>query len=182
MSNVCINNDPQHFQIHVLCPYLTVLDILKYTKGKPKAARGGLIYSLMHSESCLCVQLFPDTVLDMLYMADMYLLPGLKRLCGSALAKTVCEDNVLEVWKTAKLFSLSRLEDQCKELMAKIIEKVNVWFRVCVCMGAMMVVYIFGGNSENILHETRAFQFQNKIHLFQYFSSFWLKMIIHLIQ
>ncbi|XP_056445652.1 ankyrin repeat and BTB/POZ domain-containing protein 1 [Gadus chalcogrammus] len=68
-------------------------------------------------------ELFPDNVLDMLYVADMYLLPGLKRLCGAALAKTVCEDNVLEIWKTAKLFSLSRLEDQCKELMAKIIEK-----------------------------------------------------------
>ena len=126
----------------------------------------------MHDESWFFVQLFPDNVLDVLYVADMYLLPGLKRLCGTALAKTICEDNVLEIWKTAKLFSLSRLEDQCKELMAKIIEKVNVSFCVgvgtrCWCC-AMMVVYIHSENISqtrntciciclNILHWTSVF-------------------------
>lgn len=68
----------------------------------------------------------------MLYVADMYLLPGLKRLCGATLAKTMCEDNVLQIWRIAKLFHLPRLEGQCKELMAKSIEKVNVFF---VCAG-----------------------------------------------
>ncbi|KAG7267302.1 hypothetical protein CRUP_000300 [Coryphaenoides rupestris] len=68
-------------------------------------------------------ELFPDNVLDLLYVADMYLLPGLKRLCGGTLAKMICEDNVLQLWKTAKLFRLSRLGDQCKEWMAKSIEK-----------------------------------------------------------
>lgn len=64
----------------------------------------------------------------MLCVADMYLLPGLKRLCGKTLAKTICEDNVLYMWKMAKLFRLSRLEDQCTEFMAKIIERVGVYF------------------------------------------------------
>lgn len=68
-------------------------------------------------------ELSPENVYDVLCVADMYLLPGLKRLCGKTLAKTLCEDNVVHIWKTAKLFRLSRLEDQCTEYMAKIIEK-----------------------------------------------------------
>ncbi|KAK0155103.1 Ankyrin repeat and BTB/POZ domain-containing protein 1 [Merluccius polli] len=68
-------------------------------------------------------EIFPDNVLDLLYVADMYLLPGLKRMCGTTLAETICEDNVLQIWQTAKLFRLSRLEYQCKELMARNIER-----------------------------------------------------------
>ncbi|KAM6977066.1 ankyrin repeat and BTB/POZ domain-containing protein 1 [Aplochiton taeniatus] len=68
-------------------------------------------------------ELSPDNVYDVLCVADIYLLPGLKRLCGKTLAKMLGEDNVLHMWKTAKLFRLSRLEDQCTEFMAKIIEK-----------------------------------------------------------
>ncbi|KAK5609799.1 Ankyrin repeat and BTB/POZ domain-containing protein 1 [Crenichthys baileyi] len=68
-------------------------------------------------------ELTMDSVFDVLCVADMYLLPGLKRLCGKTLAKAICEDNVLHMWKTAKLFRLSRLEDQCTEFMAKIIER-----------------------------------------------------------
>lgn len=72
------------------------------------------------------IQLSPENVYDVLCVADMYLLPGLKRLCGKTLAKTLCEDNVLHIWRMAKLFCLSRLEDQCTEFMAKIIERVSV--------------------------------------------------------
>ncbi|KAK1897743.1 Ankyrin repeat and BTB/POZ domain containing protein 1 [Dissostichus eleginoides] len=68
-------------------------------------------------------ELITEDVFDVLCVADMYLLPGLKRLCGKTLAKTICEDNVLYMWKMAKLFRLSRLEDQCTEFMAKIIER-----------------------------------------------------------
>ncbi|XP_036389202.1 ankyrin repeat and BTB/POZ domain-containing protein 1 isoform X1 [Megalops cyprinoides] len=64
-----------------------------------------------------------ENVQEVLCVADMYLLPGLKRLCGKALAATLSEDSVLPLWRTARLFRLSRLEDQCTELMARIIEK-----------------------------------------------------------
>lgn len=74
------------------------------------------------------VQLTTENVFDVLCVADMYLLPGLKRLCGKTLAKTICEDNVLYMWKTAKLFRLSRLEDHCTEYMAKIIDLVRAFF------------------------------------------------------
>nr|KAF6357800.1 ankyrin repeat and BTB domain containing 1 [Pipistrellus kuhlii] len=56
-------------------------------------------------------------------MADMYLLPGLKRLCGRSLAQLLDEDSVVGLWRVAKLFRLARLEDQCTEYMAKVIEK-----------------------------------------------------------
>ena len=57
----------------------------------------------------------------------MYLLPGLKRLCGRSLAQLLDEDSVVGVWRVAKLFRLARLEDQCTEYMAKVIEKVGPW-------------------------------------------------------
>lgn len=72
------------------------------------------------------LQLSHDSVYEVLCVADMYLLPGLKRLCGRTLAALLSEENVLHMWKTAKLFSLSRLEDQSTEYMAKIIERVNM--------------------------------------------------------
>ncbi|TKS77742.1 Ankyrin repeat and BTB/POZ domain-containing protein 1 [Collichthys lucidus] len=68
-------------------------------------------------------ELTTENAFDVLCVADMYLLPGLKSLCGKTLAKTICEDNVLYMWKTAKLFRLSRLEDHCTEFMARIIER-----------------------------------------------------------
>ena len=77
---------------------------------------------------CVYVQLTTENVYDVLCVADMYLLPGLKRLCGKTLAQTLCEDNVVYIWNTARLFHLSRLEDQCTEYMAKIIEKVSESF------------------------------------------------------
>uniref|UniRef100_A0AAY4BCE9 BTB domain-containing protein n=1 Tax=Denticeps clupeoides TaxID=299321 RepID=A0AAY4BCE9_9TELE len=68
-------------------------------------------------------QMTQDNVFDVLCVADMYLLPGLKRLCGKSLAAFICEDNVLHMWKSARLFCLTRLEDQCTQYMAKIIER-----------------------------------------------------------
>ncbi|XP_059562759.1 ankyrin repeat and BTB/POZ domain-containing protein 1 isoform X5 [Myotis daubentonii] len=71
-----------------------------------------------------CLSLVPPEVAyDVLSMADMYLLPGLKRLCGRSLAQLLDEDSVVGLWRVAKLFRLARLEDQCTEYMAKVIEK-----------------------------------------------------------
>ncbi|KAI1234469.1 hypothetical protein IHE44_0003521 [Lamprotornis superbus] len=68
-------------------------------------------------------ELSPENAYDVLCVADMYLLPGLKRLCGRTLAQILDEDNIINIWRIAKLFQLTRLEDQCTEYMAKIIEK-----------------------------------------------------------
>lgn len=75
----------------------------------------------------LSPQLPPEAAYDVLSVADMYLLPGLKRLCGRSLAQLLDEDSVVGVWRVAKLFRLARLEDQCTEYMAKVIEKVGPW-------------------------------------------------------
>lgn len=75
--------------------------------------------------SFLVLQIPPELVYDVLSVADMYLLPGLKRLCGRSLAQILEEDSVVGVWRIAKLFRLARLEDQCTEYMAKVIEKVS---------------------------------------------------------
>lgn len=69
------------------------------------------------------MQLLPEAAYDVLAVADMYLLPGLKQLCGRSLAQLLDEDSVVGVWRVAKLFRLARLEDQCTEYMAKVIEK-----------------------------------------------------------
>lgn len=98
-----------------------------------------IIFSLLVS---LHVQLMTENVFDVLCVADMYLLPGLKRLCGKTLAKTICEENVLHMWKTAKLFRLSRLEDQCTEFMAKIIERVRCSDGVPLSVGRSSLLYL----------------------------------------
>ncbi|KAJ1069482.1 hypothetical protein K5549_019639, partial [Capra hircus] len=71
-------------------------------------------------------ELPPELAYDVLSMADMYLLPGLKQLCGRSLAQLLDEDSVVGVWRVAKLFGLARLEDQCTKYMARVIEKVSV--------------------------------------------------------
>lgn len=68
-------------------------------------------------------ELSPEVAYDVLGVADLYLLPGLKRLCGRSLARLLDEDSVVGVWRVAKLFGLARLEAQCTEFMAKAIEK-----------------------------------------------------------
>lgn len=68
----------------------------------------------------------PELAYDVLIVADMYLLPGLKQLCGRSLAQLLDEDSVVGVWRVAKLFGLARLEDQCTKYMARVIEKVSV--------------------------------------------------------
>ncbi|XP_057561591.1 podocalyxin-like protein 2 isoform X2 [Hippopotamus amphibius kiboko] len=68
-------------------------------------------------------ELPPDLAYDVLSVADMYLLPGLKQLCGRSLAQLLDEDSVVGVWRLAKLFGLARLEDQCTKYMARVIEK-----------------------------------------------------------
>ncbi|KAM9075811.1 ankyrin repeat and BTB/POZ domain-containing protein 1 isoform 1-T1 [Megaptera novaeangliae] len=68
-------------------------------------------------------ELPPELAYDVLRVADMYLLPGLKQLCGRGLAQLLDEDSVVGVWRVAKLFGLARLEDQCTKYMAKVLEK-----------------------------------------------------------
>ncbi|XP_035676071.1 ankyrin repeat and BTB/POZ domain-containing protein 1-like [Branchiostoma floridae] len=65
----------------------------------------------------------PDHVFEVLRVADMYLLPGLKRQCANVISQHLDENNVIPVLRASRLFELPRLEDQCTEYMAKVLDK-----------------------------------------------------------
>ena len=58
-------------------------------------------------------------------VADLYMLPGLKRLCAGAMVKYLDADNIVPILRTAQIFNLPRLEDQCADFLANNIEKVR---------------------------------------------------------
>lgn len=70
-------------------------------------------------------QLSTDTVVDTLIVADLYLLPGLKRQCAAFLAKTLDQHNVIEALELARMFDQPRLEDQCYQYIAHNFELVR---------------------------------------------------------
>lgn len=70
-------------------------------------------------------QLTEESVFEVMYIADMYLLPGLKRFCASFIAALIDEDNVFTVLKLTRLFDLPKLEDTCAEFITKNIESVS---------------------------------------------------------
>ena len=59
---------------------------------------------------------------ELLHTADIFLLPGLKKICGRVLARLLDTDTVMDILKTARLFNLARLEDQATEFLARNIE------------------------------------------------------------
>lgn len=69
----------------------------------------------IYQDSC---QLSENTVYDILWYADLYMLPGLKRQCSNCIGKYINSDNVLQVLRSARLFNQARLEDQCSEFIA----------------------------------------------------------------
>ena len=70
------------------------------------------------------MQLTAETVFDTLYVAELYLLSGLKQHCATAIGQMIDVDNVVSVLRTCRLFNLPRLEDQCAEFIANNLEKV----------------------------------------------------------
>ena len=53
----------------------------------------------------ICIlQLTEDTVFDVLCLADLYLLPGLKRHCANCISKYIAVENVVQILLTARLY------------------------------------------------------------------------------
>ncbi|PVD25039.1 hypothetical protein C0Q70_15536 [Pomacea canaliculata] len=73
------------------------------------------IVNYIYHDSC---ELSDEVVYDVLCAADLYLLPGLKRLCGLALMHMTDVENVVWKIRTARLFALPRLEAHCAEFIA----------------------------------------------------------------
>ncbi|XP_064632554.1 ankyrin repeat and BTB/POZ domain-containing protein 1-like [Lineus longissimus] len=65
-----------------------------------------------------------ENVHDVLFFADLYLLPGLKKQCGAEIAKYIDVDCVVEFLRIAQLFTLPRLEDACAEFVANNLDAV----------------------------------------------------------
>ncbi|KAF6022968.1 ABTB1 [Bugula neritina] len=70
----------------------------------------------IYTDSC---ELVEDTVFEVLYKADMYLLPGLKKYCAAFIADLIDEENVFQIFEMSRLFNLPKLEDQCTEFIAR---------------------------------------------------------------
>jgi ankyrin repeat/BTB/POZ domain-containing protein 1 len=70
------------------------------------------------------LQVREENALEVLCAADMYLLPGLKRGCGSVLGSCLSIENVVSRLKTARMFQLPQLEDQCTKFISVHIDKV----------------------------------------------------------
>lgn len=69
----------------------------------------------IYQDSC---ELTEQNIYDVLMVADLYLLVGLKRQCASVIGHRLDVQNVVDILRTARLFSLSRLENQCAEFMS----------------------------------------------------------------
>ena len=77
------------------------------------------VVHFVYTNSCHVTE---DILADLLHTAEMFLLPGLKKLCGKLLAKLIDSETVMDILKTARLFNLPRLEDQATEFLARNIE------------------------------------------------------------
>ena len=66
-----------------------------------------------------------EVVGELLHTADMFLLPGLKKICGNMLATIINNDTVMDILRTARMFNLPRLEDLCTEYLADNIDSMS---------------------------------------------------------
>lgn len=64
-------------------------------------------------------------VLDLLEAAELYLLPGLKKHCGTFLTGLISLDNVVEILKITRMHDLTKLESSCAEFIADNIGSVS---------------------------------------------------------
>lgn len=58
-------------------------------------------------------------------MADLYLITGLKQLCANKIRQLLDVDNVIPILRASRLFSLGRLEADCCQFIATVLEKVH---------------------------------------------------------
>eukprot|EP01114_Cavostelium_apophysatum_P017437 TRINITY_DN5177_c0_g2_i1.p1 TRINITY_DN5177_c0_g2~~TRINITY_DN5177_c0_g2_i1.p1 ORF type:complete len:495 (+),score=61.54 TRINITY_DN5177_c0_g2_i1:115-1485(+) len=65
-----------------------------------------------------------DLLLDVLEVADLFLLPGLKASCVNILAQHLELDNVFEMIQVARTFDVVKLEDSCIHFIALNLEEV----------------------------------------------------------
>ncbi|XP_067928958.1 ankyrin repeat and BTB/POZ domain-containing protein 1-like [Watersipora subatra] len=75
----------------------------------------------IYTDNC---QLTEEIVFEVLCKADMYLLPGLKKLCALFVEDIIEKENIFAVLEMSRLFNLPKLEDRCAAFIAENLEQV----------------------------------------------------------
>nr|XP_039261091.1 ankyrin repeat and BTB/POZ domain-containing protein 1-like [Styela clava] len=88
--------------------------IIKLCHLTPEIFKNIIIY--IYSEICDFHSL--NDAMDVLPVADMMLLTGLKRKCGNVLSQHMTENNIVDMYRCSQMFNLLNLEDYCVEFMA----------------------------------------------------------------
>ncbi|XP_065066787.1 ankyrin repeat and BTB/POZ domain-containing protein 1-like isoform X2 [Rhopilema esculentum] len=73
------------------------------------------VINFIYSDRC---KISKDIVYELLYFADLFLLPGLKLQCAAFLVNELIPENAISVLRLARLHQLDRLESQCCEFIA----------------------------------------------------------------
>ncbi|KAL5007309.1 hypothetical protein ScPMuIL_016115 [Solemya velum] len=68
----------------------------------------------LYQDSC---ELTEENVYGVLWAAEMYFLPGLKRQCGIIISRYINVENVTSLVRLARMFSLPALENHCAEFI-----------------------------------------------------------------
>lgn len=66
-----------------------------------------------------------DEIYNVICTAEMYLLPGLKRLCTNAMVKILDVSNVVDAARVSRTFSMPRLESECCRFIAEYMDEVR---------------------------------------------------------
>ncbi|KAK8398875.1 hypothetical protein O3P69_004161 [Scylla paramamosain] len=80
--------------------------------------------TLVHYLYCNQTIVSMETAMEVMMVADMFLVPGLTRQCGVYLGSCLQVHSVVSILKLARLFQLPRLEDQCVAFIAKNLDQV----------------------------------------------------------
>lgn len=82
-----------------------------------------------------------DSAHEVLAFSHMLMMPSLSRRCGLYLSKSIDFYNIITLYRSAKCFSLTRLEDNCTLFMAKNLDKIieNEEFSQLVLEDAMEI-------------------------------------------
>ncbi|KAI9555576.1 hypothetical protein GHT06_018091 [Daphnia sinensis] len=70
------------------------------------------------------VQLTADNVYELLNIGELYLMPGLKKLCANFLISVIDTQNVVSLIKMSRIYNLPRIEVFCIEFIAKNLEEI----------------------------------------------------------
>ncbi|KAK4025082.1 ankyrin repeat and BTB/POZ domain-containing protein 1 [Daphnia magna] len=73
---------------------------------------------------CNSAQLTVDNVYELLNIGELYLMPGLKKLCANFLISAIDSKNVVSLIKVSRIYNLPRIEVSCIEFVAKNLEEV----------------------------------------------------------